>query len=343
MDSGLDEPPTKLELDHAKAAVASGQAALDSALAKEAALLAGPSATELEIQRQSVILAEIAVVEAQDIVEYRALRAPFDGVVGSVGVVPGDRVGASTVAFVVTDLDSIRVDLTISESDLIGLTPGLVGAALFDSMPGQPYVLKITGISTVPTVTQGVVTYPVQAQILRGADIIAEREKLRRLLASLGGTAGISVGGALAGFGGGGGSPAGARDMAAIQSLLNPEPPAVGMNATVIVVIDVKEDVLLVPSEAVHREGRTSYVVVPTEDGGTEQRDVRLGSTDGTRTEVLSGLEEGEVVLVGTTVSASAGAEQAASLLPRIHRRTALGTALEEARGCSCESGIMVL
>ena len=27
----------------------------------------------------------------------------------------------------------------------------------------------------------------------------------------------------------------------------------------------------------------------------------------------------------------------------RIHRRTALGTALEEARGCSCESGIMVL
>ena len=32
-----------------------------------------------------------------------------------------------------------------------------------------------------------------------------------------------------------------------------------------------------------------------------------------------------------------------ASALARIHRRTALGTALEEARGCSCESGIMVL
>ena len=31
------------------------------------------------------------------------------------------------------------------------------------------------------------------------------------------------------------------------------------------------------------------------------------------------------------------------SCLPRIHRRTALGTALEEARGCSSESGIMVL
>ena len=30
-------------------------------------------------------------------------------------------------------------------------------------------------------------------------------------------------------------------------------------------------------------------------------------------------------------------------LLARIHRGTALGTALEEARGCSCESGIMVL
>ena len=29
--------------------------------------------------------------------------------------------------------------------------------------------------------------------------------------------------------------------------------------------------------------------------------------------------------------------------LARIHRRTALGTALEEARGCSSESGIMVL
>ena len=31
------------------------------------------------------------------------------------------------------------------------------------------------------------------------------------------------------------------------------------------------------------------------------------------------------------------------SALARIHRRTALGTALEEARGCSSESGIMVL
>ena len=29
--------------------------------------------------------------------------------------------------------------------------------------------------------------------------------------------------------------------------------------------------------------------------------------------------------------------------LARIHRRTVLGTALEEARGCSSESGIMVL
>ena len=38
-----------------------------------------------------------------------------------------------------------------------------------------------------------------------------------------------------------------------------------------------------------------------------------------------------------------AGGIKSSNALTRIHRMTALGTAHEEARGCSCESGIMVL
>ena len=43
--------------------------------------------------------------------------------------------------------------------------------ATFEALTGNIYLLKVTSVGTTPTVTQGVVTYPVQAMIMRTADI----------------------------------------------------------------------------------------------------------------------------------------------------------------------------
>lgn len=70
-----------------------------------------------------------------------------------------------------------------------------------------------------------------------------------------------------------------------------------GMFTRVNVVHDVREDVLLIPAEAVISEdARTSVFVV--EDGAARRRDVRVGYRDGGRVEISEGLGLGEQVVV---------------------------------------------
>jgi hypothetical protein len=58
-------------------------------------------------------------------------------------------------------------------------------------------------------------------------------------------------------------------------------------------------DVLLVPNRAVFMEDELQYVNVVKADGSYEKRKVVCGLSNGVQTEVTSGLEAGESVLVG--------------------------------------------
>ena len=55
------------------------------------------------------------------------------------------------------------------------------------------------------------------------------------------------------------------------------------------------------------------------------------------------GSDDDDSSSMGRAQTFTTGSRTGGYTLTRIHRRTALGTALEEARGCSCESGMMVL
>ena len=75
------------------------------------------------------------------------------------------------------------------------------------------------------------------------------------------------------------------------RSLLKP-----GMTANVEIIVAEKENVLLVPSEAVLRKKREHVVGVMKDDGSVEERFVRTGISDGVVTEIISGLHQGEIV-----------------------------------------------
>ena len=356
----LDQPPAQYEIDQAEAALRSAHASL-------AKVISGASETEIRIQEQSVRLAEIALQQAEDRMSDLTLRAPYDGIVASVGVVAGDNVSASTVVIVVTDPASIGVDITVSESDLVGLETGQLAVAQFDSIERQSYLLRIAGIDTNPTVTQGVVTYMVRAEMVNPAQLPGRQDEVQELVSlsrADGALAGVasSIGGAGfggggggqggAGFGGGGGGRGGAAFQECIQRVLNRTPsgqgditpaersriqqecagdgaagargdgsgagsaspaatlpavsemPTPGMNASVTILVDIKSDVLLVPSAAVRQEGRDSFVYVLTPERKIEQKDVTLGGTDGVQTEILSGVDEGDLVLMGAGLAA---------------------------------------
>lgn len=69
------------------------------------------------------------------------------------------------------------------------------------------------------------------------------------------------------------------------------------MTASLSIIIETKENVLLVPNRALRRDARGRYVEIL--EGGTIKRvDVVTGISNGAMTEVLSGLEEGQAVVV---------------------------------------------
>ena len=74
-----------------------------------------------------------------------------------------------------------------------------------------------------------------------------------------------------------------------------------GMSATAEVIVERRDDVLLVPNIALRGSWENPTVLVLV-DEQAEEREIALGLTDGINTEVLSGLEEGEEVVVGILV-----------------------------------------
>jgi RND family efflux transporter MFP subunit len=80
-----------------------------------------------------------------------------------------------------------------------------------------------------------------------------------------------------------------------------------GMSATADIVISGRSGVLLVPSRAVGEDSQGNPVVKVMVNGQIEERAVVIGISDGYQTEILSGLNEGDTVVVEKKASSSLG------------------------------------
>lgn len=70
-----------------------------------------------------------------------------------------------------------------------------------------------------------------------------------------------------------------------------------GMSASAEIILEQHDDVLLIPNRAIQGSLEKPWVQVVT-NGQIEERQISMGLTDGVYTEVLSGLEEGEEVVL---------------------------------------------
>jgi HlyD family secretion protein len=71
-----------------------------------------------------------------------------------------------------------------------------------------------------------------------------------------------------------------------------------GMSADVVILVDEKENALYVPSQALIRE-QYAYLI---EDGKAVRREVKVGIGNWARTEILSGIKEGETVITSVSI-----------------------------------------
>jgi len=77
------------------------------------------------------------------------------------------------------------------------------------------------------------------------------------------------------------------------KDLLRPE-----MTSSVEMLADERTGVVLVPVEAVLRKRGQTFATVLKPDGAKEEKSIKTGISDGFLTEVVSGLDEGETVVL---------------------------------------------
>jgi HlyD family secretion protein len=171
----LQDGGTDADQSSAAAAVIGAEAALEAALAKRDEALRGAEPNAIAQADAAVDSAALQVVAAQIRLENAQIIAPFAGTVGAVNIKPGEFFGGGAIASAdgsgggaITLLTPDRITLTMSvgETDYRAVKVGQAGGALFDGIPGAIYPFTIQQIGLSPTVTQGVVTYEVTADII---------------------------------------------------------------------------------------------------------------------------------------------------------------------------------
>lgn len=281
--------------DSAQTTHDSARAQLDASRAQEraaessvrAGLAAGRVAeAQLAAARATLKQKRAALAQAQVDLDRTSIYAPVDGVVVSRNVDVGQTVAASLQAPVLftiaQDLTRMQVDTNVDEADVGRIRVGEQATFTVDSYPTETFTGEVNQIRKAPQVLQNVVTYDV---------VIYVRNSAQKLLP--------------------------------------------GMTANVRIITDSKPSVVKIPNAALRFRppgaeaetasptprqrateagaGRDATSVgrawVPGPDGRPAPVLLRLGLTDGTATEVVSGdLRPGMRVLIGLRNGAAAPA-----------------------------------
>jgi multidrug efflux pump subunit AcrA (membrane-fusion protein) len=300
----LKQGSTQDDLDDAQRNVDVATAGLVVAQAKRDDVYAGTDSSEIDLQREQVRQAELSVEQARKNLDKAQIIAKFDGSVAALTIEVGEEVsaGGADAAITLNTPDALRLDMTISESDVLDVEVGQSGIALFDAVGETPFPIVIDSVGTNPTTTQGVITYKAQARILTelptGAAGALPSGASRR-------------GAALAGTPVPGGTPSADTGELPVGADTSAKP-LPGMNASVTITVAQAQDVLTVPAQAIQTEGFRSVVEVQKDDGSTEKVAVQTGLTDGTNTEITQGLEEGQTIVITSRTATSAQATQTA-------------------------------
>jgi len=285
---------------------------------------------QVELNKAKLEDAQIAIEDAQGAIEdaQEALEeakskspeitAPFAGFITMVNVEGGDEVLKGTVAVQLADPNKFEADIFVSEMDILQVKLGGEAWVEVDAMPGMSLPAEVTHIAPTATIQSGVVNDTVKVEIESLEAVAQERQETRQQTMQ-----NITQGefperlqqaidegritqeqaeemikqGPPPGMQGAAGQETPATDQ--VPSMV-PEDFQLreGLTVTVSIIVEERNNVLLIPNAAITIEGRQSYVQVVTSTGSTEQCAIQTGISDYQFTEVTEGLSEGDQVIV---------------------------------------------
>ena len=245
------------------------------------------SGSKLLIQQR-----EIELELAKRDLENCKLVSPISGVVSSIDVKQGDLISSGKTIARVVNLEKLYVSASVDEVDYSRIALGQAATVSFDAIEGLAVGARVTYISSEAQTSQGIVVVPIELDLL-GLDVPQLRNRLSQ--------AGIDptqfqerlqqlrTQGNLA-----------QMPQRQLQSSSQNQSARIipGLSCEVNIVTMSKENVLAVPINAVKFSSGKAYVTVKKSDGSTEEREISVGVRTNNFYEVVSGLQEGEVVLV---------------------------------------------
>lgn len=337
----------------AEAAVTTAQIAVDDAnyaITKQQQTIEN-ARLDLEDAQNNVVEAEQKLADAQG--KSPEIKASFDGFITDINVEGGDEVLNGTVAITVADPNRFEADILVSEMDIMKVGVGGDATISLNAMPDVKLPAKITHIAPTATISSGVVNYVVKVEIDAEVASRLQTAGTRSTEATTANATGqlspmlqrmVDAGRITQEqaeeFQESGSLPEGFSPREGITLPEGFTPPTdmgsffsrsqsssqlpssitqnfqlkQGLTGTVELIIIQKNNVLLVPNAAVSKAGPESSVEVLLADGTTEKRVVEVGLNDWQNTEIISGLSEGEIILIPkstvTTSSSSSSLQE---------------------------------
>jgi len=222
---------------------------------------AGPDDLDIRAKKITIQQREDALTTAKQALADHYVRAPFAGVIAKVSAKKGDTASAGTAVATLVTKQKIA-EVSLNEIDVAQIKAGQKVTLTFDAVPDLTITGQVAEVDAVGTVSQGVVTYTVKI----GFDTQDDRVKT-------------------------------------------------AMSVSAAIVTEAKVNVLLVPNSAVKSQSGISYVESPSEDdmsvatanvsgavfiNPTRQQQVEVGLSNDEFTEIVGGLQQGDVVVTRT-------------------------------------------
>jgi HlyD family secretion protein len=158
-DSASKVATAKTQLQQAQSQLTQAQDNLNT-------LSTGPDAATLDIAQSAVDQAQIAEKQAELNLKYAQVVAPFDGVVTAVNITPGQSTSTGGQAAIeVADLSHLEIVVNLAETDVNRVRVGQDAQITLDALPNATLQGKVTQIAPAGVITQGVVNYPVTIQL----------------------------------------------------------------------------------------------------------------------------------------------------------------------------------
>lgn len=271
---------------------------------------AARAAAALKVAQANVVASQAGLAQSQTQRARAIIRSPVSGVVLARQVDPGQTVAASfntpTLFVIAEDLSQMKLEVSIDEADVGTVRDGQRATFTVDAFPGRTFPAKITRVEI-------------------GSNLSAQSASASSTSST------TSTSGQVVSY---------AADLSVDNARLDLRP---GMTATADIVTSDKRNVLLVPNAALRfspqdqaggqqsggiagqlsfrparrgsggqravtlNRGAVQTVYIKDTDGKPKAVQVTTGDSDGSLTEVLTGLKAGDDVITGQLATDSAG------------------------------------